>query len=157
MSERIKSWWRRNLPHLGPLPITRAEWDELDAAIREDERAKVSAAVHTPADQLTLGKLIARLEQLPKDALIEGLLDPHSYRGYYHQLAFCSGQRSVAMALDACRQALGDRFTGWKGGEYRMHRDTPVWSSECGDASGLMIVGISESAPYHILTVEEAW
>lgn len=34
--ERIRTWWRRNA--VGPF-ITKREWDELDAAIRADERA----------------------------------------------------------------------------------------------------------------------
>lgn len=38
MNERIKSWWKLN--GLAAAGISKQQWDELDAAIREDERVR---------------------------------------------------------------------------------------------------------------------
>lgn len=38
--------------------------------------------------QMTLGQLIEILESMPADTEIRGLNCPHSYRGYYYDLAF---------------------------------------------------------------------
>jgi len=39
MSERIKNWWKLN--GLAAAGISKKQWDELDAAIREDERKRI--------------------------------------------------------------------------------------------------------------------
>lgn len=39
MSERIKQWWRDHAEYASGL--SRAAWDELDAAIREDENSRL--------------------------------------------------------------------------------------------------------------------
>jgi hypothetical protein len=38
--------------------------------------------------QMTLGKLIDKLDSLPPETKLEGFGEPHSYRGYYSDLAF---------------------------------------------------------------------
>ena len=91
--------------------------------------------------QMTLGALIERLESLPESTLI-GLAEPHSYRGYYSDLAFeQAGTRPVADLLAECREAMGKKFEGYKGGDFYMHAGTPVWVAFygcCGDK--LMLV-----------------
>lgn len=84
--------------------------------------------------QMTLGKLIAALEVMPADALIDGIADPDSYRGYYEDLAFSSIEKkvTVADALKMCRDAMGQVFYGYKGGEYVMGALTPLWIAEYG-------------------------
>lgn len=86
------------------------------------------------ATQMTLGKLIARLEAMPADALIDGIANPDSYRGYYEDLAFSSIEKkvTVADALKMCRDAMGQVFYGYKGGEYVMGALTPLWIAEYG-------------------------
>ncbi len=37
---------------------------------------------------MTLEELINRLKELPPDLRMDGLCNPHSYRGYYCELAF---------------------------------------------------------------------
>lgn len=88
--------------------------------------------------QMTLGALVDRLAGLPPETMIDGLAKPHSYRGYYSDLAFQSreGKMSVTEALALCKSAMGEVFQGWKGGDYQMGRNTPVWIAErgyCGD------------------------
>lgn len=94
--------------------------------------------------QLTLGKLIAVLEALPADALVPGLHAPHSYRGYYCDLAFerePGSWRRAADVLDDCRGAMGQVFEGYKGGEFMMGANTPVWVARWG-SSGMRLMGL---------------
>lgn len=88
--------------------------------------------------QMTLGKLIDRLEALPPGQAIEAINEPHSYRGYYSDLAFerADGTQTASEALTICRSAMGEVFQGYKGGDYTMGRNTPVWIASygcCGD------------------------
>lgn len=96
--------------------------------------------------QMTLGELIEALEAMPTDAEVVNLCDPHSYRGYYDDLAFERGEgtRPAAELLRECRIANGSTFTGYKGGEFRMGEQTPVWVAAygcCGER--LMAIGPS--------------
>jgi hypothetical protein len=102
--------------------------------------------------QMTLGSLIERLETLPPETMVDGIRYPHSYRGYYSDLAFEMGDKiKAADALALCRSAMGEVFRGWKGGEYQMGRNTPLWvASEgcCGNRiMALRDDGTLETAP----------
>lgn len=106
-------------------------------------------------DGMTLGSLIAWLESKPQDAVVRKLGPLDSYRGYYCDLAFAPyGERTVGMVLAECRQAMGQVFTGYKGGEYVMGATTPLWSAEYGSC-GPRIVAMTENAPYEPCTREE--
>lgn len=91
--------------------------------------------------QLTLGKLIAALETMPPDAPITNLLEPHSYRGYYEDLAFEQGEgtRTVGELLADCKAAMGQVFQGYKGGDFVMGALTPVWVASWGDCGKKLI------------------
>lgn len=93
--------------------------------------------------QMTLGKLIAALTELPGDTLIDGIEAPHSYRGYYSDLAFEPAAEKVkaADALAMCRAAMGEVFCGYKGGDYVMGALTPVWIATWGNC-GKKFMGI---------------
>lgn len=78
---------------------------------------------------LTLGELIAYLKTIPPDEPVKKFEHPHSYRGYYNDLAiepvndkFTAGE-FLSMLLN---EALDKKFYGWKGGEYKMHKDVDV-------------------------------
>ena len=74
---------------------------------------------------MTLGELIRALEKEPDRQLEVGFGNPHSYRGWYEQLAFEPMEdTTVAAMLREARGALGVTFTGWKGGEYQMSEHT---------------------------------
>lgn len=95
------------------------------------------------ASQMTLGKLIKRLESLPSKTMLD-LASPHSYRGYYEDLAFEMGDKiSAADALVMCCAALGEVFEGYKGGEFQMGRNTPVWRASYG-CTGQKIMGVRD-------------
>lgn len=89
--------------------------------------------------QMTLDKLIKELEQLPEDFELEGLSDPHSYRGYYSDLAFERSKRTTAgELLKLCKSCMGKVFEGYKGGEFMMGEGTPVWIASYGTSAGAM-------------------
>jgi len=104
-------------------------------------------------EQLTLGQLISTLEAcdqakhvfINSSSDFPGYLD--SYRGYYDQIAVTMQSKNlvtVAEFLKLCKGAIGQVFTGYKGGEYQMNADTPMWASNYGYASGAAIVDVTE-------------
>ena len=96
--------------------------------------------------QFSLNDLIDRLEELPQDMPIL-LGEAHSYRGYYIDLAFAplydTETRTVKEALKEALLAHGKTFEGYKGGEFTMEGDTPVWYSHYGTC-GPAIMGITD-------------
>lgn len=84
--------------------------------------------------QLTLGGIIKALESLPSDTLIHGLGELDSYRGYYCDLAFepISESRTVENILVECKNAMGQVFQGYKGGDFLMGATTPLWLAHYG-------------------------
>ena len=90
---------------------------------------------------MTLGQLIERLkDENPKKILRLGFRNPHSYRGYYDQLAFEPKQLiMVEDMLKDAQSALGKTFEGYKGGEFKMSEHTDVWLAEYGNTSDEML------------------
>jgi hypothetical protein len=87
---------------------------------------------------MRLGELIATLEKADPDMIVPvGFDNPHSYRGYYEQLAFEPAENvSVASMLAAAREALGSTYQGYKGGDYVMDEYSIVniaWYGESGE------------------------
>ena len=95
--------------------------------------------------QMTLGDLIAFLEQTPSGEMLASLQNPHSYRGYYCDLAFeqVPDERAVSAEslLELCRSCMGKVFQGYKGGDFMMGANTPVWIASYGSC-GEKIKGI---------------
>lgn len=83
---------------------------------------------------MTLGELITALEAADAEQIIPNGFDtPHSYRGYYNELAFePATDITVAEMLEAARSALGETYEGWKGGQYKMTAHTDCWLAEEG-------------------------
>lgn len=78
---------------------------------------------------MTLSDLIARLENTdPTLTLRPGFTNPHSYRGYYEELAVEPTEScTVADLLQEMRGALGTTYQGWKGGDFTMDESTTVY------------------------------
>lgn len=95
------------------------------------------------ASQMTLGKLIDTLAAMPPETEIQGFGEPHSYRGYYTDLAFenARGKNTAGNLLKIAKECMGEVFTGYKGGSYMMGRNTPVWISYHGQC-GVKLMGI---------------
>ncbi len=97
------------------------------------------------ATQMTLGQLIAELEKLPPERTIVGFGNPHSYRGYYSDLAFepTEDEITVINLLTSCREdCMGQKFEGYKGGDFYMTAETPLWISDWGYSSGMRVMGL---------------
>lgn len=109
---------------------------------------------------LTLGQLITELAQSAPDAEVtfdsgEPVGGCGSYRGYYSDLAFCKGDepRSVASLLEEARTANGKTFEGYKGGDFTMSDDTPLWFAEYG-CLGPAIIGVTHEEGSVILATK---
>ena len=112
--------------------------------------------------QLTLGGLIERLENVDGAASVSfgnGIApgNPESYRGYYSDLAFepSSDPVSAADLLAICRGALGQTFEGYKGGDFVMSDDTPLWLSDYGIASGIAIMDVIDNGDSVLLATKQ--
>lgn len=109
------------------------------AAVEQQARAQI---------QMTLGKMVIELLQMPGDRDLQDLGAPMSYRGYYEDIAFEPTQRRTTASTLAKRlqqDCLYSTFTGYKGGEYRMHEGTPMWSAEYGEAWASRILGYDDA------------
>lgn len=108
-------------------------------------------ASRQPAHQgLRLGDLINAFESVQPGARVEfdfGGFEPtdiDSYRGYYSDLALSFGEVGLSAGdlLAKLRASDGATFKGYKGGEFRMDRTTPVWVANHGKSHGVAVVGI---------------
>lgn len=110
---------------------------------------------------LTLGGLIDALKPVPADRRVvfdrgsqPGALQ--SYRGYYADLAFerCPEPVRAASLLAVCQAALGHTFTGYKGGDFVMGPDTPLWLAAYGEC-GPAIVGVTVTDTHVVLVTKD--
>jgi hypothetical protein len=119
--EQHPAWCAHRWPHNGR---------ECSGAHRRDCGCKTNSP--SPS-HLALGELIDRLRQEP-DPLRQvriGFRHPHSYRGYYMDLAFERAENvTVGEMLAAAESALDATFQGWKGGDYTMSGYTDTWLVE---------------------------
>jgi len=103
------------------------------------------AQLHRTQSQMTLGELITAIKELPSDQVIDGFTRPHSYRGYYSDLAFEPSEekmmaKNLLVMVEPC---LGQIFQGYKGGDFTMHKSTPCWISYYGTC-GERLMGIQK-------------
>ena len=106
------------------------------------------AAKTTRSDyHLTLGELINILENAKPNVNVlfsngQSPASPRSYRGYYSDLSFEFGPLvTVGEFLKILRSEVLDQvFIGYKGGDFVMSADTPLWRSTYGVASGEAII-----------------
>jgi hypothetical protein len=118
----------------GELYICDKDIFERSYDIIEEERSQ---------EGLTLGELIDTLRSMPPDTKVSNLTYPHSYRGYYTDLAFekKSGTRLACELLFECESALESTFYGYRGGEYGMNMETSVWIADYG-STGERLIGL---------------
>jgi hypothetical protein len=84
-----------------------------------------------------LKQLIELLEREdPNRVLPIGFYYPHSFRGNYYDLAFVLRPNvTVGECLATAKSAVGSRYEGYKGGEYKMDEYSDVWFAEVGDST----------------------
>ena len=116
-------------------------------------RAEKLATTH----QLLLGELILKLEAMPStggvrfDFLNAGRecapTRLMSWRGVYAELALGFDSMTEAPTvfdlIAKMQAAVGKKFEGYKGGEFRMGRQTPVWVSNYGESDDRYIVDVT--------------
>lgn len=102
---------------------------------------------------VTLGGAIEILSRIPKNYKVfldyledRSLGDEMSYRGYYSDLSFepTAEITTVGKLLKQCENALGKTYQGYKGGDFLMDKDTPLWVSHYGNNSGIAIVDLQK-------------
>ncbi len=104
---------------------------------------------------LTLGTLVAALEGENADMPV--IYDmpvtfgrsgkvypsaPDSYRGYYSDLSFPPSDTPITVGelLREAKDAIGSTFEGYKGGDFTMDAETPLWASPYGSANGIAVM-----------------
>lgn len=103
---------------------------------------------------MRLGDLIDTLEQFDPTLPVIFSDGSHplrlaSWRGVYAELSLepVKYEGDVALGtvgelLKEARRADGATFQGYKGGDYRMSRDTPVWADAYGEYDHNIITGV---------------
>jgi hypothetical protein len=93
---------------------------------------------------MTLGALVELLEALDPERMVTGFGQPNSYRGYYQDLAFepSTEEMAVGELLRVCREkCMGQCFQGYKGGDFWMTGNTPLWIASYG-ITGPRLMGL---------------
>ena len=95
---------------------------------------------------MKLYELIAKLKRLPPGLkLPKGFSTPHSYRGFYYELAFTPADNvSIESMLENAESAVNQTYTGWKGGEFKMTVETRVHLAADGE------LGETEDSMYQL-------
>lgn len=115
----------------------------------EGAMAKMSEERRASAENMRLGAFIEALEKcepshpivLDQGGSLNGFC---SYRGYYEDLCVMPSDHdvfSVAQVLKEAREAVGERFTGYKGGDFWMTKNTILWVASYGD-TGRKLIGV---------------
>lgn len=126
-------------------------------AVERSERLAAS-------DRLTLGEMILKLEPIVEkqkdrkpdeeahvrydfEYLYPTKID--SWRGVYAELALnfedsrsSRSELTVTEFLQLLKDAIGKTFTGYKGGDFTMSRQTPVWVANYGNAGSTAVIDI---------------
>ncbi|MEQ1733643.1 MAG: hypothetical protein ABL940_08220 [Bacteroidia bacterium] len=119
--------------------------------------------------QLTLGEFIAEIESVgcttsngeyKRICFDFGNFVPtnlHSWRGFYEEIALGYGEIeynkdpnavkkiNAKDILNELKWAIGKDYQGYKGGEYTMTENTPVWVGNYGDSNYTAVVGVLDN------------
>ncbi len=101
-------------------------------------------------NQLTVGSLIKMLESVLDRSLplafCQGIYPSEfwSYRGYYEDLAVGVTTFPVTVGewLEKLKDQVGVKHDGWKGGEYEVTMQTPLWVAAGNRDTGPAITGV---------------
>ena len=109
---------------------------------------------------LTLGDLIAVLKDAEPSAKVvtsdgKGVGRLYSYRGYYADLALNDGSATAGELLANCEQALDAEFTGYKGGEFLMGENTPLWFAEYGCCGPAIVSAFTNTQGQVVLNLKD--
>ena len=120
------------------------------------------------SDQLTLGELILKLEPIVKNQkegdeatvrydfeyLFPTSID--SWRGSYDELALNFETQGVEMKvsefLKMLKECIGKTFTGYKGGDFTMHKGTPIWVANYSHSGNTAVIDVVDNG-YVVLLI----
>ena len=120
------------------------------------------------SDQLTLGELILKLEPIVKNQkdgeeatvrydfeyLFPTSID--SWRGSYDELALnfeTQGEEmKVSEFLNMLKECIGKTFTGYKGGDFTMHKGTPIWVANYSHSGNTAVIDVVDNG-YVVLLI----
>ncbi len=117
---------------------------------------------------LKLGELIEALESANKDAPVYLIVNEQhrwptvvgSYRGYYSDLAIehepatdFEDRATVEEFLAHLKQALDSTMTGYKGGEFTMDKDTPLWADFWGQCNNIAVMSVDVDLDGTVVTI----
>lgn len=97
------------------------------------------------SEQLMLIELIIALEGVPDKSVPVVFDEAHwpvdisSWRGSYSELAVeYGGDKHLAVSefLYVLKEAIGQKYEGYKGGEFLMGKNTPLWVANYGRSEG---------------------
>lgn len=118
------------------------------------------------SNQISLGQLIEEIEKCgleTNDGEIKDVYfdfgtaiptDLASWRGSYNELALgyrlCGYDNNnehfadckADKLLNHLKESLGKEYTGWKGGDFFMNKNTPIWVANQGNSGNTAIVGV---------------
>jgi hypothetical protein len=127
------------------------------------------------SDQYNLGMLIDKMKEIidnhkndekEKEVLVNydfEYLFPRSFsswRGSYDELALDFYEYdykdikplTIQQFYKLCLDTVGQEFTGWKGGEYIMSRDTPIWIANSGHSGSTAIIDVLDKG-YEVILI----
>jgi hypothetical protein len=92
-------------------------------------------------ETIGLSDIAEAFAELDPDLILPiGIAEPHSYRGYYAELAVeLTGPMRAGDIADMLHGCVGRTFQGYKGGNYTMYSSTDVYIAEYGRAGGDLI------------------
>ena len=110
-------------------------------------------ALERSKTMMTLGEMITAISAVDSNLSVvielpngERVVPTHliSYRGYYSDLAIEYGKDTMTVGEfgDMLKNAVGETFTGYKGGDFTMSKITPMWVDHYGCASGIVVLDI---------------
>ena len=135
--------------------------------MEEDRSAHFKAS-----PQLSLGELIDKLKECvaeQKDGYQQHVVfdfgsevptDVSSWRGIYAELAieYASASRkaegNLKEFINILERAVGATFEGYKGGEFVMSRNTPVWVDNYGESNNTAVVGVLNKGYYAVILTQ---
>lgn len=94
---------------------------------------------------MSLKELIEYLKKEKRRKVVPmGFSNPHSYRGYYEDLAFEPTENiTVGKMLKCAQEALGKTYQGYKGGDFKMEEHVDVYLANygrCGEEIGYVLL-----------------
>lgn len=135
----------------------------LDGAVKSARQARLKNS-----DQITLGELIEKIEPIVKNQkrIVEKYSSEAyvcfdfpsvvptgigSWRGSYDELSLDFDMQKDAETMpvtkffNLLKGAMGNSFTGYKGGEYTMDKNTPIWVDNYGHANNTAVIDVVDN------------